>query len=40
LAAEEKIAFAQHWDFEGLGVQFRAVSERNRSRAKGWIDAE
>ena len=30
LAAEEKIAFAQHRDFEGLGDQFRAVSERNR----------
>ena len=25
LAAEEKIAFAQHRDFEGLGDQFRAV---------------
>ena len=30
LAAEEKIAFAQHRDFEGLGDQFRAVSERNK----------
>ena len=40
LAAEEKIAFAQHRDFEGLGDQFRAVSERNKkqisaSRRKG-----
>ncbi len=31
LAAEEKIAFAQHRDFEGLGDQFRAVSERNKA---------
>jgi enoyl-CoA hydratase len=30
LAAEETIAFAQHRDFEGLGDQFRAVSERNK----------
>jgi enoyl-CoA hydratase/carnithine racemase len=30
LAAEEKIAFAQHRNFEGLGDQFRAVSERNK----------
>jgi len=30
LAAEEKIAFAQHRDFDGLGDQFRAVSERNK----------
>jgi enoyl-CoA hydratase/carnithine racemase len=30
LAAEEKIAFAQHRDFAGLGDQFRAVSERNK----------
>src|SRR3954451_7310696 len=30
LAAEEKIAFAQHRIFEGLGDQFRAVSERNK----------
>jgi enoyl-CoA hydratase/carnithine racemase len=30
LAAEEKIAFAQHRDFEGLGDQFRAVSDRNK----------
>jgi enoyl-CoA hydratase len=30
LAAEEKIAFAQHRDFEGLGDQFRSVSERNK----------
>jgi enoyl-CoA hydratase len=32
LAVEEKIAFAQHRDFEGLGDQFRAVSERNKSQ--------
>ena len=31
LAAEEKIAFAQHRDFDGLGDQFRAVSERNKA---------
>jgi enoyl-CoA hydratase/carnithine racemase len=30
LAAEEKIAFAQHRDFDGLGDQFRAVTERNK----------
>src|SRR6478735_8875862 len=30
LAAEEKIAFAQHRDFDGLGDRFRAVSERNK----------
>jgi enoyl-CoA hydratase/carnithine racemase len=30
LAAEQKIAFAQHRDFEGLGDQFREVSERNK----------
>jgi enoyl-CoA hydratase len=30
LAAEEKIAFAQHREFEGLGDQFRAVTERNK----------
>src|SRR6202022_2919992 len=30
LAAEAKIAFAQHRDFDGLGDQFRAVSERNK----------
>jgi enoyl-CoA hydratase len=30
LGAEEKIAFAQHRDFDGLGEQFRAVSERNK----------
>src|SRR6202011_3330494 len=29
-AAEAKIAFAQHRDFDGLGDQFRAVSERNK----------
>jgi enoyl-CoA hydratase/carnithine racemase len=32
LAAEEKIAFAQHRDFEGLGEQFREVSRRNREQ--------
>ena len=32
LAAEEKIAFAQHREFEGLGDQFRAVSERNKQQ--------
>ncbi len=32
LAAEEKIAFAQHRDFEGLGDKFRTVSERNKSQ--------
>ena len=30
LAAEETIAFAQHRDFDGLGDQFRAVTERNK----------
>jgi enoyl-CoA hydratase/carnithine racemase len=30
LASEEKIAFAQHRDFDGLGDQFRKVSERNK----------
>jgi enoyl-CoA hydratase/carnithine racemase len=30
LAAEEKIAFAQHRDFDGLGDRFRDVSERNK----------
>jgi enoyl-CoA hydratase len=30
LAAEQKIAFAQHREFEGLGDQFRAVTERNK----------
>jgi enoyl-CoA hydratase/carnithine racemase len=34
LAAEEKIAFAQDRDFDGLGDRFRAVSDRN----KGQID--
>ena len=32
LAAEEKIAFAQHRDFEGLGDQFREVAKRNKSQ--------
>jgi enoyl-CoA hydratase/carnithine racemase len=35
LAAEEKIAFAQHRNFEGLGDQFRAVSERNKRQIEG-----
>ncbi len=35
LAAEEKIAFAQHRDFDGLGDQFRAVSERNKRQIDG-----
>ncbi|MCV7280016.1 enoyl-CoA hydratase [Mycolicibacterium flavescens] len=30
LAAEEKIAYAQHRDFEGLGDRFEAVSQRNK----------
>ena len=30
LAAEQKIAYAQHRDFDGLGDQFRAVAERNK----------
>jgi enoyl-CoA hydratase/carnithine racemase len=32
LAAEAKIAFAQHRDFDGLGDQFREVSERNKQQ--------
>jgi enoyl-CoA hydratase len=32
LAAEEKIAFAQHREFDGLGDQFRAVAERNKQQ--------
>jgi enoyl-CoA hydratase len=32
LAAEAKIAFAQHRKFQGLGDQFRAVSERNKQQ--------
>lgn len=35
LAAEARIAFAQHRDFDGLGDQFRAVSQRNRSQIRG-----
>jgi enoyl-CoA hydratase len=35
LAAEAKIAFAQHRDFEGLGDQFRAVAERNKGQIPG-----
>jgi hypothetical protein len=38
LAAEAKIAFAQHRDsrdFAGLGDQFRAVSERNKRQIDG-----
>lgn len=34
LAAEEKIAFAQHRDFDTLDVQFRAVSERNKEQIR------
>jgi enoyl-CoA hydratase/carnithine racemase len=34
LAAEEKIAFAQHRDFEGLGDQFREVAKRNKEQIK------
>ena len=30
LAAEGEIAYAQHRDFDGLGDQFRAVTERNK----------
>jgi enoyl-CoA hydratase len=32
LAAEEKIAFAQHRDFDGLGDRFSAVTRRNREQ--------
>ncbi|OBG87887.1 enoyl-CoA hydratase [Mycobacterium sp. E136] len=32
LAAEEKIAYAQHRDFDGLGDRFAAISERNKSQ--------
>ena len=32
LAAEAKIAFTQHRDLEGLGDQFRAVSDRNKQQ--------
>ncbi len=32
LAAEEKIAYAQHRDFDGLGDRFRAISERNKGQ--------
>ena len=32
LRAEETIAFAQHRDFDGLGDQFRAVTERNKAQ--------
>ena len=32
LAAEEKIAFAQHRDFEGLGDLFRDVVKRNKGQ--------
>ncbi len=35
LAAEAKIAFAQHRDFDGLGDQFREVSERNKRQIEG-----
>jgi len=32
LAAEDRIATAQHRDFDGLGDRFRAVSERNKGQ--------
>lgn len=32
LAAEQRIAFAQHRDFDGLGHRFREVSQRNKSQ--------
>ncbi|MBI3224469.1 MAG: enoyl-CoA hydratase [Mycolicibacterium cosmeticum] len=32
LDAEARIAYAQHRDFDSLGDQFRAVSERNKSQ--------
>ena len=32
LAAEARIAYAQHRDFEGLGDRFRTVSQRNKSQ--------
>ncbi|MBV5245049.1 enoyl-CoA hydratase [Mycolicibacterium sp. PAM1] len=35
LAAEERIAFAQHRDLEGLGDRFSAVSQRNRDQIGG-----
>jgi enoyl-CoA hydratase len=35
LAAEEKIANAQHRDFDGLGDRFRAVTERNKGQIEG-----
>lgn len=35
LAAEERIAFAQHRDFDGLGDRFSAVSQRNRDQIGG-----
>jgi enoyl-CoA hydratase len=35
LAAEGKIAYAQHRDYDGLGDQFRAVTERNKRQIDG-----
>jgi enoyl-CoA hydratase len=35
LAAEEKIAFAQHRDLDGLGDRFQAVSEHNKGQIAG-----
>lgn len=35
LAAEARIAFAQHREFGDLGDRFRAVSERNKSQIRG-----
>lgn len=32
LAAEEKIAFSLHRDFEGLGDRFNTVTQRNKSQ--------
>ncbi len=32
LAAEQRIAYAQQRDFDGLGDRFRAVTERNKSQ--------
>ena len=34
LAAEARIAFAQHRDFDGLGDQFRAVMQRNKRQIR------
>ena len=34
LAAEEKIAFAQHRDFDTIEVQFQAVTQRNKEQIR------